>query len=40
MLTTLFATVGRWCVTRPWRVLVFFGLLVLGAIPLVLPLTL
>jgi predicted RND superfamily exporter protein len=40
MLTTLFDTVGRWCVTWPWRVLAFFGLLALGAIPLVSHLTL
>ena len=35
MITTLFDTVGRWCITWPWRVLAFFGLLALGAIPLV-----
>ena len=33
MLTTLFDTVGRWCVTWPWRVLALFGLLAVGSTP-------
>ena len=40
MITTLFDTVGRWCVTWPWRVLALFGLLALGTIPLVSHLSL
>ena len=35
MLTTLLDTIGRWCVTWPWRVLALYGLLALGTIPLV-----
>lgn len=40
MITTLFDTVGRLCVTWPWRVLALFGVLALGAVPLVLRLSL
>src|ERR671915_1030058 len=35
MITTLFDTLGRWCVTWPRCVLACFGLLTLGAIPFV-----
>ena len=35
MITTLFDTIGRLCVTWPWRVLALFGLLALGALPFV-----
>ena len=35
MLTRLFDTVGRWCVTRPWRVLLLYGLLAVGTLPLI-----
>jgi predicted RND superfamily exporter protein len=35
MLTTLFDTIGRLCVTWPWRVLALCGLLALGALPFV-----
>ena len=40
MITTLFDTVGRLCVTWPWRVLALFGVLALGTLPLVAHLSL
>src|SRR5215510_13292255 len=33
--TRLFDAVGRWCVTQPWRVLLLYGLLTVGTLPLV-----
>jgi predicted exporter len=39
MLTPLLDTVGRWCVTWPWRVLALYGLLAVGALPLVVRLS-
>jgi uncharacterized protein len=35
MLTRLLDTIGRWCVTWPWRVVIFYSLLALGTLPLV-----
>lgn len=38
MIARFLHTIGRWCLTRPLWVIAFFGVLLLGAVPLVLQL--